>query len=86
MIGPEADPCCARWRRMMKRCLVLVAGLTATLMVPGIAQAATCAFGAGTMTVTLVANETATVSRSGTALTLNGVSCAGLSCPTRAWS
>lgn len=51
--------------------------LSAALALPELAEAATCASNAGTMTVALNANETATVSTSGTALTLNNVPCAG---------
>ena len=46
-------------------------------MLPEVAKAATCASGGGTMTVSLAVNETATVSTSAGALTLNNVPCAG---------
>ena len=61
----------------MRRCLALGALLAATLVLPAVAEAATCASGGGTMTVALNAAETATVSTSAGALTLNNIPCAG---------
>jgi hypothetical protein len=67
----------------MRRCVPLGALLAAALLLaPAVAEAATCSYNSltTTMTVTLNANETATVSTSPTSptvLTLNGVSCTG---------
>jgi Ca2+-binding RTX toxin-like protein len=62
---------------VMRRWLALGALLASGLVLPAVAEAATCASGGGTMTVSLNVNETATVSTSGGALTLNNVPCAG---------
>jgi Ca2+-binding RTX toxin-like protein len=61
----------------LRRCLALGAVLAAAPVLPAVAGAATCASGAGAMTVALNANETATVSTSAGALTLNNVPCPG---------
>lgn len=61
----------------MPRWLTLAAVLAAGLALPAAAEAATCASGGGTMTVSLIANETATVANSGAALTLNNLPCPG---------
>ncbi|MGH2741160.1 MAG: beta strand repeat-containing protein [Thermoleophilaceae bacterium] len=62
---------------VVRRCLVLGALLATILVLPTAAEAATCASGGATMTVSLSVNETATVSTSAGALTLNNVPCAG---------
>jgi Ca2+-binding RTX toxin-like protein len=61
----------------MRRWLTLGALLATGLVLPAVAEAATCASGAGTMTVSLNANEVATVSTSSGALTLNNLPCPG---------
>jgi Ca2+-binding RTX toxin-like protein len=62
---------------VVRRCVTLSLFLAAALMLPEVAEAATCASGGGTMTVTLNLNETATVSTNGSTLTLNNAACAG---------
>ena len=61
----------------MRRWLTLGGLLATGLVLPAGAEAATCASGAGTMTVALNVNEVATVSTSGAALTLNNLPCPG---------
>ena len=62
---------------VMRRCLALGALLATALVLPAVAEGATCTSGAGSMTVSLVVNETATVSTGAGALTLNNIPCAG---------
>ena len=63
---------------VIRRCLALGALLATGLLFPGVVEAATCASGGGAMTVSLnVVNETASVSTSAGALTLNNVACPG---------
>jgi Ca2+-binding RTX toxin-like protein len=65
-------------RRLVRASVRILGGmLVLTLALPVVAEAATCASGGGTMTVSLNAGETATVSTSGNALTLNNVPCGG---------
>ena len=70
------DSCVTR-AVVMRRCLAVGALLATALALPAVAEAATCASGGGAMTVSLVVNETATVSTSAGALTLNNIPCAG---------
>ena len=63
---------------VIRRCLALGALLATGLLFPGVVEAATCTSGGGAMTVSLnVVNETASVSTSAGALTLNNVACPG---------